>query len=1726
MTTVPPPVSSANAQPELPDHLDVVPHINMKLILGTFALLAILGGAAWFARGYFVRHNVEMYLIQARKAEEQGKPDEALQYYSQYLEFGRGIGQNERATQGRRLEALNRIAALVAEQPASRPQIDRLFRTYEESLRLDPAQWDVRRKLVAILMRMDRSTDARSHLKLLQEGVESGKPAAELAYLTGVCFYREGKYPESQAAFLTSIREWPQQVVAYLGLTELWTTHADQIVDLTPKTQPDGPAWQDVAQILNPPQKSEAVNGVTAAAAVLTAMQAASPGVDATLAAARFLIALEQKSDRLPLPPEEAEALVRAVFDFETGGHDKDQSRQLEGLERWSPDLPALADANDDGIITRDELKARFERGDRLTRIDRAERLLQDLQSRPEAASRQTDVLLASSGLYSAKAAVVAVLVPTELAATRELARKTIDAGMSLIPPDVRFLLSGVELDLQDLDQSAGQADQLKHLQTAEAKLKAGIADLAKARSEEKPTTVATDEDWKLPSDKVDLQSIEVQARFGLTNLILSQLTLVEPDALATLQANLKTETEALKQAGGSQLLLDYLQVRRLMFEKQYAEAKAIGIKLLDQIKSVPGLVRQVSLLVADSQGRTGNPDAQLDVLRNQVEIDPLWLEGRRAMAESLLAVGRLEEAINEYLPAVVLPGAGERLLELRIVRNANLAPAQRKWDQAEPLLQYLLDRQPPALRTILLAAELRRLQGATAKAIADDEGVENRAEMQQKLLEAERYLKMARETFPQDMGVRVAEVNFASGRFDLPEPERLVLAESLLAAAREDLGADVELDLVDARLQIQRFPTEAGERLTAMARERTGLTTPQRIRLLTGLAQLADRTAASQSARPFWDELSRLEPESLEPRLAIAQLMLAAEGQSGGSMDEAVWDKLLANIEKLEGTSAGNVGYLQALRLLEHPGDEAARPNNFKAAEDLLAAAAKLRPYWSAIPRAQGILAELKSDPVRALERYRQAFALGDRTPAVVLRIGQLLRDKGQQGFDEANQFLQSVGDQNASLITGDVARLASELALRNRQNDRAMELLSKLARDSNSFRDKYAFAVARMSAGDLGPETEALLKDVTTELAPTEPAGWVKLVDYYAQTKNWAAAERTIADASARLPNEPQPKAALTQAVMYELLAAADAERRQQHLTAASKAYEDALKSAAEAGDDTSMLMIAAEHYVRIGSTERAGELLSQLLLPTRAVPDEVRRWARRRQALTVAVGGNYDDTLNSLELLRTAREQGADKSAENLRLQLQLLERLPGVDSQASRVDLLRELQKQGGLTAEEQLQLAELLAAGGDHAGALAEFRSLLSVNSEFARGRAAYIIVLARSAGKDATALDEARNQLDLLRRQEPGSWRTALIHARVLAASGKVEEAAVLVSKFLKQRVEGTSGNPVRDALEQENVAELLYWLQRDQRVRGSASLSAALADAIRLHQAGRRDDAVKSLLESPVEPLLEDLRFEVILQAAALFEEMRLPAAEPLFREYVAKSPRPTAPLQLVGFLIRQNRTTDALALCEQLWETQPKLRVAAAVIQVARTVPTEQRNVFQPWQARFAAEADNPDSPDRRGMETARANLATILGEADASLAALRRSVEANPKDVAALNNLAYVLARRGDDLQTAEKSINEAIDIEGAVPDLVDTRSLVYLAKGQFTEALAVISPLAKPRAPAGIHLRMAECLWKLKRFPEARQALDLARRNGFKLDELLPLDRVPTEEMLRDLDSARK
>jgi hypothetical protein len=64
------------------------------------------------------------------------------------------------------------------------------------------------------------------------------------------------------------------------------------------------------------------------------------------------------------------------------------------------------------------------------------------------------------------------------------------------------------------------------------------------------------------------------------------------------------------------------------------------------------------------------------------------------------------------------------------------------------------------------------------------------------------------------------------------------------------------------------------------------------------------------------------------------------------------------------------------------------------------------------------------------------------------------------------------------------------------------------------------------------------------------------------------------------------------------------------------------------------------------------------------------------------------------------------------------------------------------------------------------------------------------------------------------------------------------------------------------------------------------------------------------------------------------------------------------------------------------------------------------------------------------------------------------LRQIAVRDPTKGARMNNLAWLLALRGDRGSEALDLINRAIALEGAVPGLRDTRTLAYLARARAT------------------------------------------------------------------------
>jgi cellulose synthase operon protein C len=152
-----------------------VKRINLKFLF-IFLAIVIGGGVGVFLlRRFQVLRNAGNLQKMAKLRLEEGKAAEAMVLYSRYI----GLRPEDSA-------AYAEYAKLMlgrAEAPdATRNDLARAYNTLEAAVRRNPDDDDLRRRLAEFQLRIGREMDAREHLAILRERVESGKiPAAPAA---------------------------------------------------------------------------------------------------------------------------------------------------------------------------------------------------------------------------------------------------------------------------------------------------------------------------------------------------------------------------------------------------------------------------------------------------------------------------------------------------------------------------------------------------------------------------------------------------------------------------------------------------------------------------------------------------------------------------------------------------------------------------------------------------------------------------------------------------------------------------------------------------------------------------------------------------------------------------------------------------------------------------------------------------------------------------------------------------------------------------------------------------------------------------------------------------------------------------------------------------------------------------------------------------------------------------------------------------------------------------------------------------------------------------------------------------------------------------------------------------------------------------------------------------------------------------------------------------------
>jgi Flp pilus assembly protein TadD len=147
--------------------------------------------------------------------------------------------------------------------------------------------------------------------------------------------------------------------------------------------------------------------------------------------------------------------------------------------------------------------------------------------------------------------------------------------------------------------------------------------------------------------------------------------------------------------------------------------------------------------------------------------------------------------------------------------------------------------------------------------------------------------------------------------------------------------------------------------------------------------------------------------------------------------------------------------------------------------------------------------------------------------------------------------------------------------------------------------------------------------------------------------------------------------------------------------------------------------------------------------------------------------------------------------------------------------------------------------------------------------------------------------------------------------------------------------------------------------------------------------------------------------------------------------------------------------------------------------------------------------------------------ATLRAVQGRYEESIEHYRSLVKLEPRNVAALNNLAVMLAevpeRRTESLQL----INKAIEVAGQQPGLLDTKGTILVYQGDFQKALFLLEAAAREAGTdARHHFHLAAAYHGVGETTKAKQQLVLAIDMNLEQQVLTPTDR----RILSDLKAA--
>lgn len=126
--------------------------------------------------------------------------------------------------------------------------------------------------------------------------------------------------------------------------------------------------------------------------------------------------------------------------------------------------------------------------------------------------------------------------------------------------------------------------------------------------------------------------------------------------------------------------------------------------------------------------------------------------------------------------------------------------------------------------------------------------------------------------------------------------------------------------------------------------------------------------------------------------------------------------------------------------------------------------------------------------------------------------------------------------------------------------------------------------------------------------------------------------------------------------------------------------------------------------------------------------------------------------------------------------------------------------------------------------------------------------------------------------------------------------------------------------------------------------------------------------------------------------------------------------------------------------------------------------------------------------------------AELLAIKQDYAAAEPIYREAIKAEPDNVIALNNLAWILSPRADATEEAMKCVDRAIEISGPTGELLDTRARIHISRGNYDRALEDLNQALQQGQTSLRWFHLAVAQFKQLKKEEAVRSFKEARARG--------------------------